>query len=58
MPLCMTSNAIKVQTTYDVQDEVSLSIKQESPRVLDHSPESWHMRCCFGCGYRDSFIFF
>ena len=50
MPLCMTSHTIKVQTTYDVQDEVSLSIKQESPRVLDHSPEFWHMRCCLGCG--------
>ena len=39
MPLCMTSNTIKVQTTYDVQDEVSLSIKQNGPRALDHSPD-------------------
>ena len=37
MPLCINFNTINVQTTNKVQDEVSLFIKQEGPRALDHS---------------------
>ena len=29
-------------------DNLSEILKHEGPRALDHSPESWHIRLCFG----------